>query len=165
MDHAWWRRIETVFHGAADCAPGEREAYLRDACAGDDSLMREVRALLDADARASRAMQDAIGREAARLVAPPAVDWVGRRIGAWRVTRAIGEGGGGVVLEGARDDGRFEQTVAIKVLRLGAHRSEHLARFRRERRLLAQLEHPHIARLLDGGEIAVADEGVEAPYL
>src|SRR5215471_17767745 len=166
MDRASWTRIEEIFHAAADRPPDEREAYLRDACGGDESLMNQVRALLDADARAGRTMQDAIGREAARLIAPAGgAAWVGRRIGPWLVTRAIGEGGGGIVLQGVRYDGRFEQTVAIKVLRLGVNRLEHLARFRRERRLVAQLEHPHIARLLDGGEVPVGDDGVEAPYL
>ena len=166
MDPASWSRIEAIFHEAAERDPAEREAYLRQACGEDAALLREVGRLLDADARAAGELHAAIGTEAARLVQLASSSrWIGRRIGSWRVTRVIGEGGGGTVLGAVRDDGRFEQTVAIKVLRFEPKGSGQLERLRRERRLLAQLEHPHIARLLDGGEVSFDDDEIDVPYL
>jgi tetratricopeptide (TPR) repeat protein len=166
MDPSRWSRVEAIFHDTAERSPAEREAYLRQACGDDESLLREVRRLLDADARGAGDLHSAIGMEAARLVQQAsATRWIGRRIASWCVTSVIGEGGGGTVLAAVRDDGRFEQTVAIKVLRLEARDSGQLARLRRERRLLAQLEHPHIARLLDGGEVSFGDDEIDVPYL
>jgi tetratricopeptide (TPR) repeat protein len=165
MDPDRWARIEAIFHDAVDRPLAERDAYLRQACGDDASLLGDVRRLLDADVHAAGALHGAIGTEAARLIHGGGTGWIGRRIGSWRVTGVIGEGGAGTVLRAVRDDGRFEQTVAIKVLRFEAKGSGHLARLRRERRLLAQLEHPHIARLLDGGEIPLDAGEVEAPYL
>ena len=165
MDHACWSCIKGLSRTAGR-PPDERDAYLRQACGDDEALAREVRVLLDADARATAAFHHAIGTAAAHLMQRvDATRWIGRRVGAWRVTGVIGEGGSGTVLRGVRDDGRFEQTVAIKVLRFEAKESGQLARLRRERRLLAALDHPHIARLLDGGEVALEDGGIEAPYL
>lgn len=85
------------------------------------------------------------------------------RIGAWRVDGLLGEGGMGMVFLAHRDDGRFEQTAAIKLLRLTLAGPADLARFHRERRILARLGHPHIARLLDAGEHPIG-RGLEIPY-
>ncbi len=91
--------------------------------------------------------------EVGREPAPP------ERIGPYRVLRRLGRGGMGEVFLGERADGLFEQRVAIKLLRRGMATEDVLARFARERRILARLEHPHIARLLDGG---ATDDG--RPY-
>ena len=86
---------------------------------------------------------------------------IGKRLGPWRVLELLGEGGMGLVYLGARDDQTYEQRVAIKVIRhVAAGTAEDFARFRRERQILARLEHPGIARLLDGG---TTDDG--SPYL
>ena len=84
----------------------------------------------------------------------------GRHIGAYRLVGRLGQGGQGSVFEGLRDDGRFQQRVAIKIVKWEIDGEGARARFRQERKILAGLEHPHIARLLDGGE---TEDGL--PYL
>ncbi len=86
--------------------------------------------------------------------------WVGRRIGVYRIVAEIGRGGMSAVYKAVRDDGDHDKQVAIKLLRGGAHSRELLERFRLEKQVLAHLDHPNIARLLDGGSTA---EGL--PYL
>lgn len=83
----------------------------------------------------------------------PAVGRIGQRIGAWRLIEEIGHGGMGVVYLAERADGQFEQRVAVKLLRFGLAMEDLVDRFRTERKILATLQHPHIARLLDGGVI------------
>src|SRR5690606_35010649 len=80
----------------------------------------------------------------------------GTRVGPYRVVRVVGRGGMGAVDLADRDDGQFEQRVALKLIRRGTDTREAIGRFLRERQILARLEHPHIARLLDGG---VTDDG------
>src|SRR5262249_36115593 len=88
---------------------------------------------------------------AAATIAPASTDVVGQRVGAWRLARELGRGGMGTVYLAERVDADFEQRVAIKMVRAWAGDSALLARFREERRILATLDHPHIARLIDGG--------------
>lgn len=76
---------------------------------------------------------------------------IGRRIGAYRIRREIEHGGMGTVYLAVRDDDAYQKEVAIKLVWPGWNRDEMMRRFLRERRILARLEHPHIARLLDGG--------------
>ncbi|HEY3836194.1 MAG TPA: serine/threonine-protein kinase, partial [Bryobacteraceae bacterium] len=76
----------------------------------------------------------------------------GRRIGPYRLVRRLGQGGQGAVFEAARDDGSFEQRVAVKIVRWEIDSDAARARFRSERQILAGLTHPHIGRLLDGGQ-------------
>src|SRR5262249_56033243 len=84
----------------------------------------------------------------------------GQIIGRYRITAILGEGGMGTVYEGVRNDDQFRHAVAIKVLRMSARSETERHRFARERQILAELEHPNIARLLDGG---TADDG--SPYI
>ena len=121
----------------------------------DADTRRELRALLDADARNDTRIERAIQSGAQRLSALAE----GLRLGPWLVLREIGAGGMGTVFLGARADGAFDQQVAIKVLR-GFPTEDGIRRLRQERRILAELDHPNIARLLDGGE---TPEG--QPYL
>jgi serine/threonine protein kinase/WD40 repeat protein len=125
----------------------ERARYLDRACRGDAALRAELDSLLAAHPGARRFFD-------APLVAPPldgADPWIGRTVGAWRLVRRLATGGMGAVYLGERTDHAFEKRAAIKLVRTGLDSDELLARFRRERQLLANLEHPHIARLLDGG--------------
>lgn len=85
--------------------------------------------------------------------------WIGERIGPYRLVRQLGRGGMGAVFLGERVDGLFEQVVAVKIIKRGVMSDVTLRRFFAERQILARLQHPHIARLLDGG---VTPEGV--PY-
>jgi eukaryotic-like serine/threonine-protein kinase len=86
--------------------------------------------------------------------------WIGRRIGAYRLSLRIGQGGMGTVYKAIRDDAQYEKTVAVKLVRSGMDTRSVLDRFRQEQRILARLVHPCIATLLDGGS---TEEGV--PYL
>ena len=133
---------------------GERAAVL-DALDVAASVRDELRALLDADARGDTRLERAVEGGAQRLSGVAA----GLVLGPWRVLREIGAGGMGTVFLGERTDGAFAQQVAIKVLR-GFPTDDGMRRLRQERRILAELDHPNIARLLDGGETA---EG--QPYL
>ncbi len=117
--------------------------------AAEPELGRRLRALLDADTNAAARIADAIGGVAASASAP--VEWIGQRFGCYQILRTIGRGGMGLVFEAARSDDEYQKTVALKIAP-GCHDLHSLgARFRRERQILAGLEHPNIARFLDGG--------------
>ncbi|MCA9736634.1 MAG: serine/threonine protein kinase, partial [Gemmatimonadetes bacterium] len=120
-------------------APAQRTAFLAELAADDAALAAEVRGLLAADAEAEDFLEGG---------AHPA--WAGRRFGPWRVVGEVARGGMGIVLLGERADGRYDARVAIKVLNT-AYRDGLAARFRTEGRILAELDHPNIARLLDAG--------------
>lgn len=122
---------------------------------GDDAVLMRVRALIDADAsmEATHFMQGTALHNLERTYeAAPGADLTGTRIGAWRIERLLGRGGMGEVWFALRDDGAHQGRAAIKLLR--NLRDDGLAqeRFLREGQILAHLEHPHIARLLDAGE-------------
>lgn len=158
-------RVESVYFEALDVPEGEREEYVRLACGDDPELAAEVLALLGAGARAegflsAPAMGQPLVPAAAALAAGGGSDLVGQRLGAFVVERRIAEGGMGEVYQAARCDGQFDQRVAVKVVKHGVAGNDILRRFRRERAALAALEHPRIARLIDGG--ATADG---RPYL
>jgi eukaryotic-like serine/threonine-protein kinase len=151
-----FQRIEAIFDLVADVDPAEQPARLREACNGDATLVTEVERLLRHDRSDGRRVAEAI--EAVSAV-PPAEEprFDGRRLGPYRVIRELGRGGMGVVFEAARDDDEFEKRVALKVATTAAYSDDFLSRFRQERQVLARLEHPHIARLLDGG---TTDDGL-----
>jgi serine/threonine-protein kinase len=154
-----WQTIQALFEQALGLPASERGAFLEGECAGDAALLAEVRSLLDAHAQAER--QGTAATPGAWLsAAAPLVgdDEAGpERIGAWRIVRVIGSGGMGRVYLGERDDADdpgFRQRVAIKLSRAELATPGLEERFLRERRVLANLEHPNIARLLDGGTTA-----------
>jgi serine/threonine protein kinase len=167
MDRERWKRIAEVYHAAAARAPEQREAFLEHACAGDDALRREVRELLavstpegfETSAAAANALTDID-------LATPVL--TGRRIGAYEIHERIGVGGMGEVYRAS--DTKLRRDVAIKVLPpIFAVDRDRLVRFEREARMLAALNHPHIAtiygtELLDGSEALVL-ELVEGPTL
>jgi eukaryotic-like serine/threonine-protein kinase len=145
-----FRRVDTVFDAVIDLPSGEQTAFLDRVCGDDEQLRQEVLDLLRAyqhsDFLDSPAVQIAAPiLDAASAIAGPAPD----RIGPFRVVREIGRGGMGRVFLGERADGEFEQRVALKLIQHGAPGV--VRRFVEERRILAMLEHPAIARLVDGG--------------
>jgi len=153
MSQTRWSRLEEVFHQAAALAPQARSAFLDSACAGDTALRDEVESLLDHDAPPGAGLQPVIRQEAEAVTASG--EWlVGRRIGAYRVTGIIGEGGMGAVYRAVRDDDHYRKEVAVKLVRHGSETQAFLERFRAERQILASLDHPNIARLFDGGATA-----------
>jgi eukaryotic-like serine/threonine-protein kinase len=153
MNPERWQRIEEIFRTAIDAPADDRDAYLTLACGADEELRREVLSLLDRDTPEDF-IQAPIVNAARAFTASSKVDLTGDRIGPYRATRLIGRGGMGDVYEAERDDEQFRQQVAIKIIRRGMDTDFVRERFMRERQILASLDHPHIARLFDGGATA-----------
>ena len=149
-----WRRIESLFDRVADLPPAEQERTLLIECGADRELFDELTRLLRHDRAADSSIGNAVAvaiSGLAALEAPPEPDYAGQRVGPYRVLREVGRGGMGVVFEAVRDDDQFRQRVALKISARAPFAPQFRERFRHERQILAQLEHPHIARLLDGG--------------
>jgi non-specific serine/threonine protein kinase/serine/threonine-protein kinase len=167
-----WRRVETVFQTALDITPENRELFLAEVCAGDEGLRLEVERLIERYEAADEFLEQ------------PAVDLKqiagselptlrpedmhasthglksGARVGAYHILRELGRGGMGAVYLAERAEADFRKLVAVKVVKRGMDTDFVLRRFRHERRALAALDHPNIARLLDGG---ATDDGL--PYI
>ena len=146
-----WSRIDAILKDALDLAPPQRAAYLQQACAGDPPLLEEVESLLSFDAEAPRLIASAVGSAATQFQTERLGLAAGDPIRPYRVVREIGRGGMGTVYLAERDDRQFHKQVAIKLVTRGMDTAALLDRFRHERQILARLEHPYIARLLDGG--------------
>lgn len=141
-------------------AAEERVAFLT-RCAGQaPAVARQLQALLDQGASAGDPVPGLVSQAAVDLLAAERAAWIGSRLGPWRIAAHLADGGMGVVWLAERADGSFEQKVAIKLLSTRAASRQVHARFLAERQVLARLEHPNIARLIDGGSTA---DGV--PYL
>jgi serine/threonine protein kinase len=142
-----FRQVRDLFEAALEHAPDSCVAFLTDACAGDNELRAEVEQLLTAHAAHGALDIPAIARRMG--VDTPTL--AGRRIGPYECLRELGRGGMGAVYLCRRVDGVYPKLVAIKILRADYVNEDLLHRFDQERRILASLEHPNIARLLDGG--------------
>ena len=148
-------RLRMLFDAALAHTGTDRDAFVRESCA-DDSLRIELDRLLAAHDRAGSFLDgSALASFGEDLTA-----WAGRRLGVYEIAHEIGRGGMGVVFLATRVDELFRKQVAIKVLRSNLDGRELLDRFRRERQILASLDHPNIARLIDGG---TTEEGL--PYV
>ena len=166
MDSDRWKQVDNLLHSVVELPPGEREAFLRQACAGDEALEREIRSLLASDREAvsflerpaievaahalateARSAQLRVEDEAAPARPLPA------EIGPYRIVRLLGEGGMGVVYEAVQE--HPHRTVALKVVKPGLAPSL-LRRFEHESQALARLQHPGIAQIHEAG---VADTG------
>ncbi len=147
-DHtdADWRRINAALDRALDLPPEQRLAFVRRDYAGDAALLAELESLI---AAANRSVDFLSSPPVAHAPADHAALQAGDRVGPWQVGERIGRGGMGDVYRGQRVDGGYAQRAAIKLLHADA--VGHAARFDAERRILAGLEHPGIARLYDGG--------------
>ncbi len=157
-----FKTMEAIFAQVADARGAERDAILNHACAGDDDLRHEVLKLLTAHDGAGEFLNEpATGHIDAITKAVKDTDrGVGRTFGAYEAIDRIGAGGMGAVYLARRTDEQFEKHVAIKVIHWWMDTAEILRRFKREQRVLARLQHPNIAMLLDAG---VDDDG--APYI
>ncbi len=144
-----WKQLNSLFDMAADLPEGERSIFL-DAEAGVDTpLRRDLESLLR-EVGGGGDLVSAVVRGAREVPEPE----MSEAIGPYRLIREIGSGGMGAVWLAERADGEFEQTVAIKLIKFGLANEELVRRFRHERQILSRLNHPHIARLLDGGATA-----------
>ena len=142
-----WGEIKAVLAGVLETDPKDRAATLDRLCAGDDGLRREVEVLLAYEEKADAVLNTVMapGASVRAVAAPP------ESIGQYRILHELGHGGMGVVYLGERADGQYRKQVAIKLITNGRGDARTERRFRRERQILAQLEHDGIARLLDGG--------------
>jgi serine/threonine protein kinase len=153
MTPSRWHQVEEVLRGALEMEGADRSNYLRQACADDEDLCRQVERLLDSDSDESRNISSIIEDAAAGLFSEdPAPDAMAEmELGNYRVRRELGRGGMGAVYLAVRADETFDKQVAIKLVKRGIDTDAVLKRFWYERRILAALEHPYIAGLLDGG--------------
>src|SRR3954463_8404103 len=149
----FWDHVRSLFQSAADLPPDQRAAFLDTQC--DNAAARaEVESLLEAHDNAGTFLEQSIWE---LIDANDPHRLAGTTVGAYRLVRPLGHGGMGTVFLAVRAGADFDQRVAIKLVRGG---TELIARFRQERQILAALEHPNIARLIDGGTTA---DGL--PYL
>ena len=157
-----WQQVREILDRAIAMPVAERSAYLEIACGGDQDLRNEVESLLhshdDAGSVFLKNPAADVKNAFSQLVAK--ATRIGRRVGVYQIVEEIGHGGMGEVYRAFRADGQYEKEVALKLVRIGLDTPALLERFRHERQILASLDHPNIARLLDGG---TTEEGV--PYL
>ncbi len=154
-----WDRLKQLFEQTLEEPADLRAAFLTAACGEDEALRAEVEALVLAHNAAGEFLETPAAAEM-RLTPPRGSDdVVGRLVGPYRVVAEIGRGGMGAVYKARREGDDYTQEVALKLVPSGQTSARFAARFRQERRILAGLEHPHIARLIDGG---TTDDG--RPY-
>jgi serine/threonine protein kinase/tetratricopeptide (TPR) repeat protein len=151
--------VRAIFLRAMDASPEDRSSVLEACCGADQALRREVEELLEALVDGDGYLDELARRVHSPMAALVEEPQEGRRVGAYRLSRRLGRGGMGAVYLAERADERFEKQVAIKLLPLGFDGTIARERFMAERRTLAQLEHPGIARLLDAG---ITEDGT--PY-
>lgn len=152
MNSEQWLKVKEIFNAATELPHDARLAFIHERCADNPELINELIQLLESHEQAGDFIEHPALVASPELLEESGQDfWKGKRIGHYRVLREIGRGGMGMVLLGARDDDQYKKRVAIKILRRGMNSDDLLRRFRNERQILASLEHPHIARLLDGG--------------
>jgi eukaryotic-like serine/threonine-protein kinase len=149
-------QVGELLVAALECPPEERGKFLEEACGADALLRREVETLLRSHDAAGGFLESTALHT---IGAGSQSDMEGTRLGPYRLLREIGRGGMGVVYLAVRSDEAFEKKVAVKLVKRGMDTEEIVRRFEKERRILAGLDHPNIARILDGG---TTDEGL--PY-
>ncbi|CAN5600643.1 hypothetical protein BH18VER1_BH18VER1_11800 [soil metagenome] len=154
-----YAQAQELFEAALDLAPAERAPLLEERCGGNPALREEVEALLQADTEATSLDAPAFAIPPEIFDERPEEQLAGRHFGPYEVVREIGRGGLGSVYLAVRSDGEYRKEVALKLIRRGLDTGDILRRFRNERQILAQLDHPNIARLIDGG---TTDDGL--PY-
>lgn len=160
MNPDQWQRVKELLDDAIALDAAERRPYLDGACGDDPALRREVESLLASHEQAGTSFLNSPAANLKAAAPAPAVTRVGRRIGVYQMGEEIGHGGMGEVYRAVRADGQYTKEVAVKLVRGGSDSAFVLERFRNERQILATLDHPNIARLLDGG---TTDDGI--PYL
>src|SRR5882724_4731434 len=156
-----WRAASDLFERALDLPGDERAKWLEEQCAGDGELKREVSSLLSSHSEVqSGFLEQQVKGAVVALFEESTPGGAQRRVGPYRLIRELGRGGMGTVYLAERDDEHYQSSVAIKLIRPGMDTDFILARFKRERQILAHLKHPNIPRLLDGG---TTEDGM--PYI
>ena len=144
-----FRQVRNLFEAALEKQPAEREVFVDEAAESDEDLRAEVERMLDAHQRTVTFLDGSVAAPAELRTDPRRME--GRHLGPYEILREIGRGGMGTVYLARRDDGLFQQQVAIKVVTPESAGGEIIQRFEQEREILASLEHPNIARIYDGG--------------
>jgi len=158
VSNANWEQVKDIFASALEVSASKRNAFVAEKCGNDSELRAEVESWLASYSESEDFIETpAFSHHEITGNSEPAA---GRQFGNYRVIREIGHGGMGAVFLAERTDGEFSQQVAIKIIRQSMAESEIVNRFKRERQILATLNHPNIARLLDGG---VTEDGL--PFL
>ncbi len=167
-----WQKIEEVFQAVVDLAPEERLPYLTARYADDRDLIVEIQRLIADYEEAGDFIESPVWTDSFMLGSTERLEigdalneeikkdnhsMIGRRLGVYLLTKELGRGGMGAVYLAERADGEFRQRAALKVIKRGMDTDFIVRRFRNERQILASLDHPHIARLLDGG---TTDDGL-----
>ncbi|MEM1205800.1 MAG: tetratricopeptide repeat protein [Acidobacteriota bacterium] len=147
---AQWRRVRRVLADVYEVPVEDRPAFLERACGDDPELRHQVETLLRDSDSELRFLEAPVFRLEGGLRDPDDVQ-TGQRVANYRILGTLGSGGMGDVYLAQRADVDFSKTVALKLIRAGRPSEERVQRFHRERRILASLEHPNIAQLLDGG--------------
>ncbi|HSS22424.1 MAG TPA: serine/threonine-protein kinase [Pyrinomonadaceae bacterium] len=155
-----WQQAKIIFNEALDKTSAGRTAFLNQACADDLELRHEVESLLTAYSDADQFIETPVVDDVLKLIDSRTPELAGKRIGQYKIIRKLGDGGMGAVYLAARADDEYEKQVAIKLVKFGFDNDFIVNRFLSERQILASLDHPNIARLVDGG---TTDDG--APYL
>jgi len=164
MDSKRWQKLTDIVGESLDLPVAERDAFVRTRCGDDEALYREALIWLASAAGGENFLQQPLQVDTRLLqsatVAAAMPSWVGRRLGPYRIVGEVARGGMGSVFRAVRDDDEYHKIVAIKLIRPDLGGEAVAARFRMERQILAGLDHPNIARLIDGG---TTEDGL--PYL
>ncbi len=143
-----WNKVQKLFNEALSIDKSDRIAFLRERCRDDNDLFDEVISLLSADDE----VHPVFDKPASELInADRKLNFVGQQIGNYKLIEEIASGGMGTVFLAERCDGVFEQKVALKIIKPGLSTIPIIRRFQHERQILANLQHPNIAKLFDGG--------------
>lgn len=148
MEAERWNQVQSLFKEIVELDEKTRETRLNEVSETDPGIVEEVRALLRADADKTSILD---GFAADSIDVASLFSMEGMQIGAFKIIREIGSGGMGNVYLAERTKGGFDQTVALKLIKFGMSSEKAIRRFESERNILARLQHPHIARLVDGG--------------
>ncbi|HLR77217.1 MAG TPA: serine/threonine-protein kinase [Balneolaceae bacterium] len=166
MKSSQWESIEKILDETLEMATKEQKAFIKHATKGNLVLEKEVTALLEAIHSSEKEhfleSNTTKNSEFIRDITIKHITdhFIGKKIGSFQIKEQIGYGGMSLVFKAERADEQFKQTVAIKLMRKGWYSKQTLRRFEQEKQILASLDHPHIARLFDGG---ITEDG--SPYL
>ena len=165
FDTKRWRKLDMILDQVLDLPSAERTPRIHELCGDDAELIEDVISFLNDTARSDGFLDLPAGESSAHLIEHSSRMWdpasrLGLMIGPYRLVGILGEGGMGIVYVGERDDGQYKKSVAIKLMLALGSDSPLRPRFLAERQMLAKLDHPNTARLLDGG---ISDDGY--PYI
>ncbi len=147
-----YKKIEEAIAVSDEMPPAEFRLWLEEYCADDFMLKAEIESLLAFETQADKFLEKPVGSLAADILPEEnEIDFTGKQFGHYKIIKEIGRGGMGAVFLAERSDGEFSQKVAVKIVRQTLIDKETARRFKKERQILANLNHPNIAKLLDGG--------------